>query len=68
MMTTTCLMGLGIVPEAVETDVRVPVLVYSVVSVPEMLVILIVEEVVAELWVDAVDAMVEVIEVVVLVI
>ena len=46
MMTTTCLIGLGIVPEVVVTDVSVPVLVYSVVKVPEMLVIVSVGEVV----------------------
>jgi hypothetical protein len=81
MMTTTCLIGLGIVPEAVVTDVSEPVFVYCVVRVPLMLVIVKVGEVielvvdsvirvgvVIELVVDSVVAMVVVIDVVELVI
>jgi len=63
MMTTMCLIGLGILPEVVVTDVSVPVLVYLVVKVPEMLVIVSVGVVV----VDSVVEMAVVIEVVVLV-
>ena len=65
MMTTTCLIGLGIVPEVVVTDVSVPVLVYLVVKVPEMLVMV---SVGVGLEVDVVVEIAVVIEVVVLVI
>jgi hypothetical protein len=63
MITTTCLIGLGIVPEVVVTDVSVPVFVYCVVRVPVMLVIVRVGEVI-ELAVDSVVSMVVVIDVV----
>jgi len=65
MITTTCLIGLGIVPDVVVTDVSVPVFVYRVVRVPVMLVIVSVGVLeLVKLVVDVVVAMLVVIDVV----